>query len=414
MPTSIPVSNVSPVQQKLLSHVLSNLKGLEAELNDIFPGRTHLTKATTLALASAQHILMYGPAGTAKTKFMVTATSAFQDAQIFKIMLTAQTPPSHLIGTQILEKLDKGIVDFNVQNSLVSCDLARLDEWGNTNPMTTVAQNTILHERVFQHGMNEYPSRLMTAFAATNLAPKDFSTDPRIQASIDRFIFKVNIRGLTDRADQVRMIAGSLSPSNYQLRTSIKIEDLRQVQKIFAELNFIGSMHLISAYLDIVEEAEKAFKVDFTDRSTTKIIQLLEVIALMDGQDQVMLDDLVGLTPAFIDGSDPAQAKVFEAIVAKTIKKYEDQLGKQVDGVEKALIEQLSKRVPQITSASTSDEVIRAINTIEEIKVEMQTIKQVALPDTLKKLNDLRGKIEAAEVQIGRYVATKSKAQKGI
>lgn len=405
--TPIKVSTLSPSQKKLIVQVTSKLTTLEMELNQIFPGRSHLIRASILALASGEHVLMYGPAGTAKTLFMKTVLGAFPDAKIFNIMLTAQTPPSHLIGTQILKGLDNGIVDFNVQNSLVSCDFGMLDEFGNMNPMTQVSLNTILFERMFQHGTKTYPANLMTAFAASNLTLKEFGNDPRVLANLDRFRFRADVQEITNRPDVAQMIIGSLGDEPYKVQTQISTDEIRTLQAIFKQLNFIGSTELVSAYLDVVEEVEKAFGINLTGRSTVKNIQIMETIAFLDGQDEVHLDDLTGLLPAFTDGSDLEKVKTFNKIVSSTIKKYNDLVGKQVDGVEKALIAQLTNKLPNITKNSTTDEVIVAIRTVEEITIHMGTIKQPQLNETQESLNELKSKVEETNLRIKKYISQK-------
>lgn len=402
--SSIPVYVPSSAEKSVVYRVVSNLNALREELNEAFPGRQFLIDATILALAAGEHLFMYGDPGTAKSKFANTTLGTLQGARSFRITLNAQTPPSHLIGTQILKSLDEGKVDFNTENSLVTTDVAFVDEYANGNQMTTVSLNKILHEREFEHGQFVYPSSLMTAFAATNLSPSQMGNDPRVKANMDRFMFKVAVQELSTREDKLRMLGNSLGGGEaFDLQTRIKIEDLRAFHTMNKAKNFIGDSVLVSAYLDLVEKLESSLGTNVTDRSAVKTLQLLEVIAHLDGQTEVVLDDLLGLAPAFTDNSNQNQIATFRKIASEVIKKYEGEIGKKVDAAEAILIQQLTAQVPDVTRNSNSDDMVKASRKIFEIENLMKTIKPT-LPETITNLDKLKQKVADRKTKISNYL----------
>lgn len=402
MPT-IPVSTLSAAQLKVVNRVVTQLKALRDELNVLFPGRKHLVESTIMALAAGENVFVYGPPGTAKSLYMRTFFGSLANFKIFQMVMNSQTPPSHLIGAQILKRLDDGVIDFNVENSLVSCDAGGLDEYGNQNPMTQVSLNMLLHERAFLYGTKYLDANLCFTIVASNLEPKDFGDDPRVKANLDRFMFKALVTDLTERQDKLLMLNGSLNgKSGYKTVTRIEKDDIKEFQRIIKDLNFIGDSLLLSAYLDLVEKLEAELHMNLTDRYITKAIQFMEIVAFMDNQTEVQLDDLIGLETTFVDNSDNKATLAFQKCAADVIKKYQGQIGKQIDAAENTLIDQLTAQLPKITKGSTADEFLKAYRKINDIKKAMEAIKPTLQP-TYEKLDKLIAEINKCEQTLKKH-----------
>lgn len=401
------VHTLNTTQEKIVQRVTAQLSGLEAELNVLFPGRANLIKATLLALATGENIIVYGPGGTAKTLFGNTVLNSVDGATAFRILMNAQTMPIHLIGAQVLNRLDEGVIEYNVEHSLVTSDLALIDEYGNANAMSQTALNMVLNERVYLHGVKLFDAALCFAMALSNLEPHQFSADPRVKANLDRFIFKIMVTDLTERAHEIAMLESSLGGKKaYRTKNHVHIEDLKAFHQLIHDENFIGDTVILSAYLDLVEKMEKATGINYTNRSMVKILQLLEAIAFFDGQPTVELEDLTKLECVFTDGHNRASAETFRKEVTAVIKKYEGQFGKITDATEMALINQLRGRLPTVTLQSSADELLEAFREVEDIKKAMSTIKP-ALPSTSKELAELQKQLAERETKVLDYIMRK-------
>jgi MoxR-like ATPase len=393
---------LSDAEQTRVADIQHRLLKLQEVLNSTFPGREFLTDSIVLSLMMGEHLLVYGDPGTAKTLMLRSTLRSIIGASIFDVILTAQTTPSHLLGAQILEDLKRGEVNYNVTNSVLTSDFALFDEILDANSMTLRSLVSPLNERIWMHGQKTYHAKLRTAFAATNVDP-NANKDSRIQAVIDRFLFQAFVTELQTEADQISMLAGSLSP-RYTLPELLNVDDIIFLQDIIRGRNLIHDLDIIVAYNNLVNQFEKASGINITDRGRVKALQSLEASCLLRGSWVVEIQDIFHLDHIFCDSSDPAQLEHFQKLAVSTIKDHQTNIQNKVDAVEMALITQLNQQLPDIVPNMTADELIKAYRALEEIKHQASQIQTATLPDTQAKLDKLRKKIDTTEKRLHKAI----------
>lgn len=158
------------------------------QVNDRIVGRERLVEQTLLALISREHQLIYSRTGTAKTLYGQSVLSQF-DGEPFFIQFTRGTTEEAVVGAYDLKEFKKGRIWHRTQNSLVTADLAFLDEFLDANDMVLRAVLGILNERKFTRGEQIEDARLHSAIAVTNYMRQS----EMAEAVIDRFLFQARI-----------------------------------------------------------------------------------------------------------------------------------------------------------------------------------------------------------------------------
>lgn len=126
-----------------------------------------------LALLTGQHMLLVGKPGRGKSYPARLFMGAVQGARVFRTQITAYTMPDHLVGAPIPQLyLEEGRQIYNIENGLLNCDLAMLEEFSDGPVALARSLNTVLYERVFEvKDQPPLPAQLHTAILTANQAP---------------------------------------------------------------------------------------------------------------------------------------------------------------------------------------------------------------------------------------------------
>lgn len=142
-----------------------------------------------MALLCRENLLIFSPAGTAKTLFASLVFSRIRGAQLFDTQMSKGTLAEELFGGVDTEQLKKGRFVHNTKGTLADAQLAFVDEFFDANDMVLRALLGIFHERVFKRGCQVEKARLHTGIAAANYLRASEITE----AVLDRFLFRAYV-----------------------------------------------------------------------------------------------------------------------------------------------------------------------------------------------------------------------------
>ncbi len=105
---------------------LQKLEEIRQALNAKYFERENVVEGILVALLSRQHMLMIGPAGTAKSALSVEVAEIVQGTTYFQWLLTRFSTPEEVFGPLSLKDLEKGIYKRNTISKMPEANLVFL------------------------------------------------------------------------------------------------------------------------------------------------------------------------------------------------------------------------------------------------------------------------------------------------
>lgn len=346
-----------PDPRELVEQVKRVFAGLDRELVGFGP----VLIQCVYALLTRENLLIFSPAGTAKTLFATLIFSRISGARVFDTQMSKGTLAEELFGSVDTEQLKKGRLHHNTRDTLVDANLAFVDEFFDANDMVLRALLGIFHERVFKRGCQIEKAGLHTGIAAANYLR---STDVT-EAVLDRFLFRASIRPdyspftllAVDHAFSRNYGRHSTTPADGQIPLAhlSYLSDI--VRGLVPHWQIQAAPHVLflknvvlNRYRDLVDAAAEKSKrrIYLSPRTYAKSRVVLNATALLRGRREVAVQDLSQLKYAVTTiGGSEEQAQCFEKALNETLSRISGNDLEHIDNLFAAhdLAEQVMQRV---------------------------------------------------------------------
>jgi len=287
---------------------------LRARFNAIFDaaasavvGREALILPMKLALLTKNHVLLIGKPGVAKSKFVRSILESFKDCETFRIQCTKRMSEEYLVGPLDM-KLFRNAGEYRhlVDGSMVTAELAFLDEFLDLPDQSLRALLEILNERRFTRGKQREVCKLHTAFAATNFSP----TNEQVEAVQDRFLFRANVAPLAD-SDDIEKMLNAVSVDAAPVR-KMPFKWLQAMRRRAASVTV--DPVLFTAFAKFAQVAKGTLNV--TDRRIVWSLEAVKAYAYLSGRDYVLPNDFLVTEHTFMTAGEDKQAKDFASAVS--------------------------------------------------------------------------------------------------
>src|SRR5699024_10820526 len=149
------------------------LMEIKNALNGKFFEREKEVEALLVALLSQQHMLLIGPAGTAKSQLATELANIISESNYFQWLLTRFTTPEELFGPLNLKELEQGVYKRNTANKLPEAEISFLDEIFKSNSAILNSLLTLINERLFYNNGSPEETPIMTIVGASNEYPEE-------------------------------------------------------------------------------------------------------------------------------------------------------------------------------------------------------------------------------------------------
>jgi len=284
--------------------LLSKFRALRDDLNANLLEREEAVDASLVGLLTANHVLLLGPPGTAKSLLVRSISERIEQATCFERLLTKFSVPEELFGPLSLSALENDRYQRMTAGTLVEAEIGFVDEVFKANSSILNSMLGIMNERVFHENGVARPVPLLSLFGASNELPEDGS----LSALFDRFLIRVTLPSLADDAS----VRALLDHKTKTPSATITLDDLKAAQKEVSQVELTDDAR--EAILTIKRESE--FEgIQASDRRWKACVGLVKARAFLEGEAQTSADHCEILTAAL--WSEPGQIRIVERVVNK-------------------------------------------------------------------------------------------------
>lgn len=347
------------------------------QLRNVVVDRDHVLEQMKYALIMRQHVLIFGPPGTAKTNLCDIIFDAIDGAERFAVTLSMFMGEDAVYGPYDVKKMrDEGVLEHRVDKMLPNAHIARLGEFLDANLPLQRSLLDALHERRFRRGGQMVDMPLITVYADTNKDPGEYlAENPYAWAVLDRILFmsRVDYLNTTDNvAEMLRRFQDGKSTFAPKKIDREVIDNLSRL--IVCPPSLIHDPMIYTALaqglLDYRQKRgtmirEKKLKgtilPEISDRRFALASQMLEAEAVLDGRLAVIPEDMRGTYR--ILGTTPEEKALWMSIVDPLITKLAEQKRQQLSSAQTQLITRVTETLESVTPAAIAD-IVQAARTV--------------------------------------------------
>ncbi len=262
--------------------IFSKLEEIRQALNATFYERENEVDGILVALLSKQHMLMIGPAGTAKSALSVELATIIKDSTYFQWLLTKFSTPEELFGPLSLRDLEKGVYKRVTTTKMPEATIVFLDEIFKANSAILNSLLTLLNERVFYNDGSPTTVPLMTVIGSSNEYPEE---EEGLEALFDRFLLRFEIDFIVDETNFIAMMKDSKKAREMPSMTLDELVYLQQMtEQVVIPDEVVETVSRIRTELrdEGIRPSDRRFKHSLCVLQATAILNQREVVQLED------------------------------------------------------------------------------------------------------------------------------------
>ena len=286
------------IKDKYLVEIKNNVAEIKKEIHKAVIGQENTIDSILKCLICNSHALLEGVPGVAKTLLIKSLSETIKGASLSRIQFTPDLLPSDISGVEIYEK-GKG---FSTVYGPIFANFVLADEINRAPPKVQSAMLQAMQERQVTIGKQTFDLPKPFFVLATQNPLEQQGVYPLGVASVDRFLFKVNVL-YPDKESELKVIDINFETKGleqYKIKKVISLKEIIEMQK---EVKKIYISEEIKDYITLITDATrhpsnygietgKYIRWGGSPRATIFLALAAKANALINGRDYVLPEDV--------------------------------------------------------------------------------------------------------------------------
>lgn len=268
---------------KMIFTYPNKLEEIRQALNSKFFERENEVEGILVALLSRQHMLMIGPAGTAKSALSSELSKIIEGSAYFQWLLTKFSTPEEVFGPLSLKGLEQGVYQRIITSKMPEANIVFLDEIFKANSAILNSLLTLINERLFYNNGSPVQVPLMSVIGASNEYPEE---EEGLDALFDRFLLRFEIDFIADETNFVSMLKATAQTIQMPFMT---MEELLHLQFLTDRVVIPDEVYKALSKIR-VELRDKGIRP--SDRRFKQSLSVLQAKAMINQRQVVQMDDI--------------------------------------------------------------------------------------------------------------------------
>ncbi len=270
------------------------------ECNKLIIGQSELLELILACILCDGHILLEGVPGVAKTLtakvFAKTIKSDFS-----RIQFTPDLMPSDIIGTSIFNAKEGS---FSFRKGPIFSNLILIDEINRAPAKTQSALFEVMEEKQITYDGETYPMGFPFLVIATQNPIEQEGTYKLPEAQLDRFLMKINVNypSVEDEMKILQLFKDVIGKVNLDnIKGIMSYDEIKAIQ--IAVNNVHIEQQMLDYILKIISETRnnRSIYLGASPRASLALVRVSKVIALMEGRNFVIPDDVQYVAPHILN-----------------------------------------------------------------------------------------------------------------
>ncbi|MBD7986229.1 AAA family ATPase [Sporosarcina sp. Sa2YVA2] len=364
---------MNPNQQKL--------QDIQQALNAKFYEREDEVEGILIALLARQHMLMIGPAGTAKSALSTELSKIVHGTEYFQWLLTPFSTPEEVFGPLSLRDLEAGVYKRNTASKMPEADIVFLDEIFKANSAILNSLLTLINERLFYNDGAPTPAPLISVIGASNEYPED---GEGLEALFDRFLLRYEINYIGDEGNFLAMMK---EEEQFEVMPSLTLNELKELQEFTKNVTVPPDIYQA---LSVIRRELSDEGIQPSDRRFKQSLGVLKAKAFLDQRDSVGLQDLAILENALWETLEQKET------VCNVIRRY-------ATGPSTQSLASVEKEAEEIYDIAVRDQSMEAgmeaMQKLKALMADLQSMKE-SEPDHTTEIIELTNRLTTLHKEI--------------
>lgn len=302
------------------------IRHLSEQLSHQVYEKEKVVKLSLLSAIAGESIFLLGPPGVAKSMIARRLKYAFEDAKSFEYLMGKFSTPDEVFGPVSISKLkNEDKYERLTDNYLPGANIVFLDEIWKASPPIQNALLTVLNEKIFRNGEQEFRVDIRGLISASNELPLK---GEGLEALWDRFLVRLIVGNIEDEAlfNELLSLPGKTAYTD-PVDKELKISDT----EYHAWNASIGEILLPPHVLGLINHLRRSIRqrnltvpqeqqMYVSDRRWRKISHLLRASAFLNGRTEVHVMDCFLIGECIWDQME--QIEEAKALVLGSIASY--------------------------------------------------------------------------------------------
>ncbi|MFC5542724.1 MAG: MoxR family ATPase [Bacilli bacterium] len=317
------------------------LQRVREEIGKFIVGQEEAIEYTLFSILADGHALLEGLPGMGKT-MLIRTISKVLDLSFSRIQFTPDLMPADITGTNIIQRTESGMQQFEFQPGPIFSQMVLADEINRATPKTQSALLEAMGEKTVTILGDTKPMAKPFFVLATQNPIEMEGTYPLPEAQMDRFLCKILVP-YPGKEELIEIVKRTTGSQNVQLEKVMDAERLIVAQQMVKEVLVADEMLEYAADLVVATHPKEDGALPFVKqyvmygsgpRGFQSIIKLAKARAVYNGRFHVAIADI--------------KAVAKPALRHRILLNYEGEAtGKTTD----ALIEEILNEIPQGASS---------------------------------------------------------------